>query len=150
MPSQSRSSVQRTHSLPVHTSPQTMLMFQQQGVTGGAASAPYLSPTPPLYPPPRSTTAASVHILEVNELKSGRLFVQMCPRREPRCAPVNLGLHACIFCSLSSGPVSWPCRFIWNAAVVCSSGSRTEDIYQADLCSQISLVSDSGSSVQHE
>uniref|UniRef100_A0A669E6C5 Sterile alpha motif domain containing 4B n=1 Tax=Oreochromis niloticus TaxID=8128 RepID=A0A669E6C5_ORENI len=30
MPSQSRSSVQRTHSLPVHTSPQTMLMFQQQ------------------------------------------------------------------------------------------------------------------------
>uniref|UniRef100_A0A8D0DEA3 Sterile alpha motif domain containing 4B n=1 Tax=Sander lucioperca TaxID=283035 RepID=A0A8D0DEA3_SANLU len=32
MPSQSRSSVQRTHSLPVHTSPQTMLMFQQQGV----------------------------------------------------------------------------------------------------------------------
>ncbi|KAI1893308.1 hypothetical protein AGOR_G00122360 [Albula goreensis] len=29
MPSQSRSSVQRTHSLPVHTSPQTMLMFQQ-------------------------------------------------------------------------------------------------------------------------
>lgn len=31
MPSQSRSSVQRTHSLPVHTSPQTMLMFQQQG-----------------------------------------------------------------------------------------------------------------------
>uniref|UniRef100_A0A669CWL1 Protein Smaug n=1 Tax=Oreochromis niloticus TaxID=8128 RepID=A0A669CWL1_ORENI len=32
MPSQSRSSVQRTHSLPVHTSPQTMLMFQQQGI----------------------------------------------------------------------------------------------------------------------
>uniref|UniRef100_A0A8C5A5Q4 SAM domain-containing protein n=1 Tax=Gadus morhua TaxID=8049 RepID=A0A8C5A5Q4_GADMO len=31
MPSQSRSSVQRTHSLPVHTSPQTMLLFQQQG-----------------------------------------------------------------------------------------------------------------------
>uniref|UniRef100_A0A8L0DJY5 SAM domain-containing protein n=2 Tax=Oncorhynchus mykiss TaxID=8022 RepID=A0A8L0DJY5_ONCMY len=30
MPSQSRSSVQRTHSLPVHTSPQTMLLFQQQ------------------------------------------------------------------------------------------------------------------------
>ncbi|KAM9801606.1 protein Smaug homolog 2 [Neosynchiropus ocellatus] len=30
MPSQSRSSVQRTHSLPVHTSPHTMLMFQQQ------------------------------------------------------------------------------------------------------------------------
>uniref|UniRef100_A0A8D3BNV5 SAM domain-containing protein n=1 Tax=Scophthalmus maximus TaxID=52904 RepID=A0A8D3BNV5_SCOMX len=30
MPSQSRSTVQRTHSLPVHTSPQTMLMFQQQ------------------------------------------------------------------------------------------------------------------------
>uniref|UniRef100_A0A4W4DPX8 SAM domain-containing protein n=1 Tax=Electrophorus electricus TaxID=8005 RepID=A0A4W4DPX8_ELEEL len=29
MPSQSRSSVQRTHSLPVHTSPQTMLLFQQ-------------------------------------------------------------------------------------------------------------------------
>uniref|UniRef100_A0A8C4RAY3 Sterile alpha motif domain containing 4B n=2 Tax=Erpetoichthys calabaricus TaxID=27687 RepID=A0A8C4RAY3_ERPCA len=29
MPSQSRSSVQRTHSLPVHTSPQAMLMFQQ-------------------------------------------------------------------------------------------------------------------------
>ncbi|KAK6487706.1 protein Smaug-like protein 2-like isoform X2 [Huso huso] len=28
-PSQSRSSVQRTHSLPVHTSPQAMLMFQQ-------------------------------------------------------------------------------------------------------------------------
>uniref|UniRef100_A0A665TQ80 SAM domain-containing protein n=1 Tax=Echeneis naucrates TaxID=173247 RepID=A0A665TQ80_ECHNA len=32
MPSQSRSSVQRTHSLPVHTSPQTMLLFQQQGI----------------------------------------------------------------------------------------------------------------------
>ncbi|XP_046719405.1 protein Smaug homolog 2 isoform X1 [Silurus meridionalis] len=31
MPSQSRSSVQRTHSLPVHTSPQTMLLFQQPG-----------------------------------------------------------------------------------------------------------------------
>uniref|UniRef100_A0A8C7WB43 SAM domain-containing protein n=1 Tax=Oncorhynchus mykiss TaxID=8022 RepID=A0A8C7WB43_ONCMY len=31
MPSQSRSSVQRTHSLPVHTSPQTMLLFQQHG-----------------------------------------------------------------------------------------------------------------------
>ncbi|XP_056613379.1 protein Smaug homolog 2 [Triplophysa dalaica] len=30
MPSQSRSSVQRTHSLPVHTSPHTMLLFQQQ------------------------------------------------------------------------------------------------------------------------
>uniref|UniRef100_A0A8C4RC73 Sterile alpha motif domain containing 4B n=1 Tax=Erpetoichthys calabaricus TaxID=27687 RepID=A0A8C4RC73_ERPCA len=30
MPSQSRSSVQRTHSLPVHTSPQAMLMFQQK------------------------------------------------------------------------------------------------------------------------
>ncbi|XP_056139213.1 protein Smaug homolog 2 [Lampris incognitus] len=30
MPSSSRSSVQRTHSLPVHTSPQTMLLFQQQ------------------------------------------------------------------------------------------------------------------------
>ncbi|XP_030633194.1 protein Smaug homolog 2 isoform X1 [Chanos chanos] len=30
MPSQSRSHVQRTHSLPVHTSPQTMLLFQQQ------------------------------------------------------------------------------------------------------------------------
>ncbi|XP_074416344.1 LOW QUALITY PROTEIN: protein Smaug homolog 2 [Sinocyclocheilus rhinocerous] len=30
MPSQSRSSVQRTHSLPVHASPQTMLLFQQQ------------------------------------------------------------------------------------------------------------------------
>ncbi|RXN01860.1 Protein Smaug-like 2 [Acipenser ruthenus] len=30
-PSQSRSSVQRTHSLPVHTSPQAMLMFQQPG-----------------------------------------------------------------------------------------------------------------------
>ncbi|XP_041092264.1 protein Smaug homolog 2-like isoform X1 [Polyodon spathula] len=29
MPNQSRSSVQRTHSLPVHTSPQAMLMFQQ-------------------------------------------------------------------------------------------------------------------------
>ncbi|KAJ8280683.1 hypothetical protein GJAV_G00057730 [Gymnothorax javanicus] len=29
MPSQSRSSVQRTHSLPVHTSPQAILMFQQ-------------------------------------------------------------------------------------------------------------------------
>uniref|UniRef100_A0AAY4B978 SAM domain-containing protein n=1 Tax=Denticeps clupeoides TaxID=299321 RepID=A0AAY4B978_9TELE len=30
MPSQSRSTVQRTHSLPVHTTPQTMLLFQQQ------------------------------------------------------------------------------------------------------------------------
>ncbi|XP_023695200.1 protein Smaug homolog 2 [Paramormyrops kingsleyae] len=29
MPSQSRSSVQRTYSLPVHTSPQTMLLYQQ-------------------------------------------------------------------------------------------------------------------------
>ncbi|XP_046891445.1 protein Smaug homolog 2 isoform X2 [Hypomesus transpacificus] len=34
MPSQSRSSVQRTHSLPVHTSPQTMLLFQQQEFQG--------------------------------------------------------------------------------------------------------------------
>lgn len=40
MPSQSRSSVQRTHSLPVHTSPQTMLMFQQQGMVWGQASVP--------------------------------------------------------------------------------------------------------------
>lgn len=31
MPSRSHSSVQRTRSLPVHTSPQTMLMFQQPG-----------------------------------------------------------------------------------------------------------------------
>uniref|UniRef100_A0A8C7GP01 Sterile alpha motif domain containing 4B n=1 Tax=Oncorhynchus kisutch TaxID=8019 RepID=A0A8C7GP01_ONCKI len=33
MPSQSRSSVQRTHSLPVHTSPQTMLLFQQHAIS---------------------------------------------------------------------------------------------------------------------
>nr|XP_009669016.1 PREDICTED: protein Smaug homolog 1-like [Struthio camelus australis] len=31
MPSRTHSSVQRTRSLPVHTSPQTMLMFQQPG-----------------------------------------------------------------------------------------------------------------------
>nr|XP_005987865.1 PREDICTED: protein Smaug homolog 2 [Latimeria chalumnae] len=31
MPSQGRSSVQRTHSLPVHTSPQALLLFQQPG-----------------------------------------------------------------------------------------------------------------------
>lgn len=31
MPSRSHSSVQRTRSLPVHTSPQSMLMFQQPG-----------------------------------------------------------------------------------------------------------------------
>lgn len=37
MPSQSRSSVQRTHSLPVHTSPQTMLLFQQQECQGPGA-----------------------------------------------------------------------------------------------------------------
>ncbi|TRY58049.1 hypothetical protein DNTS_022702 [Danionella cerebrum] len=30
MPSQSRSSVQRTHSLPVHTTPQSMVLYQQQ------------------------------------------------------------------------------------------------------------------------
>lgn len=77
MPSQSRSSVQRTHSLPVHTSPQTMLMFQQQGVTGGSASAAYLSPTPP----PRSTTAGPAGVLEENELISGRCLFR-CVRVE--------------------------------------------------------------------
>lgn len=83
MPSQSRSSVQRTHSLPVHTSPQTMLMFQQQGVTGGSASAAYLSSTPRLYTPPRSTTAGSVHVLEVNELKSGRCLFRCVQVENP-------------------------------------------------------------------
>ncbi|GLD63739.1 protein Smaug homolog 1-like isoform X3, partial [Lates japonicus] len=31
MPSRTHSSVQRTRSLPVHTTPQTMVMFQQAG-----------------------------------------------------------------------------------------------------------------------
>uniref|UniRef100_H3DFJ1 Sterile alpha motif domain containing 4B n=1 Tax=Tetraodon nigroviridis TaxID=99883 RepID=H3DFJ1_TETNG len=44
MPSQSRSSVQRTHSLPVHTSPQTMLMFQQQECQVPGAD-PEINPT---------------------------------------------------------------------------------------------------------
>ncbi|XP_028856119.1 protein Smaug homolog 2 isoform X1 [Denticeps clupeoides] len=39
MPSQSRSTVQRTHSLPVHTTPQTMLLFQQQGPRPASGTA---------------------------------------------------------------------------------------------------------------
>lgn len=34
MPSRTHSSVQRTRSLPVHTTPQTMVMFQQAGKNG--------------------------------------------------------------------------------------------------------------------
>lgn len=34
MPSRTHSSVQRTRSLPVHTTPQTMVMFQQAGKKG--------------------------------------------------------------------------------------------------------------------
>lgn len=44
MPSRSHSSVQRTRSLPVHTSPQTMLMFQQPGRKQTLAFLPIHSP----------------------------------------------------------------------------------------------------------
>lgn len=120
MPSQSRSSVQRTHSLPVHTSPQTMLMFQQQGVTGGPASAAYLSPTPPLYRPPRSAAEGSGRVLEAKESKRGRCLFR-CVQVE---SPDVLLRPACmrVLQPLPVGRARSPRGFIWNAAAVCSSG----------------------------
>lgn len=45
IPSRTHSSVQRTRSLPVHTTPQTMVMFQQSGKKGHRGSLSLITPT---------------------------------------------------------------------------------------------------------